>query len=59
MNGGDSVWVIQNGKALKIPIETGLVGISDIEVLQGLSEGDVVIVRPDAQVREGRDVVSE
>jgi HlyD family secretion protein len=37
------VFVIRNKKAEFVPVTTGITGTSDIEVLNGLSEGDEVI----------------
>jgi len=37
------VFVIRNKKAVFVPITTGITGTSDIEVLNGLQEGDDVI----------------
>ena len=37
------VFVIRNKKAVFVPVTTGITGTSDIEVLQGLKEGDEVI----------------
>jgi len=37
------VFVIRNKKALFVPVTTGITGTSDIEVLDGLKEGDEVI----------------
>jgi len=37
------VFVIRNRKAVFVPVTTGIMGTSDIEVLSGLKEGDEVI----------------
>jgi HlyD family secretion protein len=37
------VFVIRNKKAVFVPISTGITGTSDVEVLNGLQEGDEVI----------------
>jgi len=37
------VFVIRNRKALFVPVTTGITGTTDIEVLDGLKEGDEVI----------------
>jgi len=55
----ESVWVVRDGKAWRTPVTTGLVGISDIEIVQGLAEGDDVIVLPDAGIHHGREVSIE
>jgi HlyD family secretion protein len=54
------VFVIRSKKALFVPVTTGITGTTDIEVLDGLKEGDEVItgsykvlrtLRPGASVR--------
>jgi HlyD family secretion protein len=37
------VFVIRNKKAIFVPVATGITGTTDIEVLDGLKEGDEVI----------------
>src|SRR5579863_9179480 len=37
------VFVVRNKKAVFVPVTTGITGMSDIEVLDGLKEGDEVI----------------
>ena len=54
------VFVIRNKKAEFVPVETGVAGVTDIEVLKGLKEGDEIItgsykvlrtLRPGASVK--------
>jgi HlyD family secretion protein len=42
-NGLQGVFVIRNRKAMFVPVTTGITGTTDIEVLDGLKEGDEVI----------------
>jgi HlyD family secretion protein len=37
------VFVVRNGKAQFVPVETGISGTTDIEVTSGLQEGDVIV----------------
>jgi HlyD family secretion protein len=37
------VFVIRNGRAQFVPVETGIMGTSDIEVLSGLKAGDEIV----------------
>lgn len=37
------VFVVRNKKAVFVPVETGITGITDIEVLSGLKEADEII----------------
>ena len=54
------VFVVRNKKAVFIPVDTGITGTTDIEVLSGLKQGDEIItgsykvlrtLRPDAPVK--------
>jgi HlyD family secretion protein len=47
----EGVFVIQNNKALFMPVKTGIAGEKYFEVLSGLKEGDAVITGPFASVR--------
>ena len=37
------VFVVRNGKAIFVPVQTGISGVTDIEVTSGLQAGDIVI----------------
>ncbi|PSH05409.1 MAG: secretion protein HlyD [Acidobacteria bacterium] len=37
------VFVIRSGKAQFVPVETGITGTTDVEVLEGLKEGDEIV----------------
>ena len=37
------VFVIRNGKAQFVPVQTGITGVTDIEVTGGLQEGDTIV----------------
>ena len=50
---GKSVWVVKDGKAKTVPVETFQRTENQIEVLSGLSIGDTVLVSGLMQVREG------
>jgi HlyD family secretion protein len=54
------VFVVRNKRAQFVPVTTGIVGVTDIEVLNGLQEGDEIItgsyktlrtLKPDARVK--------
>ena len=54
------IFVIRNGRAEFVPVTTGIIGVTDIEVLDGVREGDPVItgsyktlrtLKPDARVK--------
>lgn len=54
---GKSVWLVQNGKPISQPIETGVRLEKDIEVLKGLQQGDSVIITGIMQMRDGANIV--
>ena len=37
------VFVVRNGKAVFVPVQTGISGITDVEVTSGLKPGDVIV----------------
>jgi HlyD family secretion protein len=37
------VFIIRNGKAEFVPVQTGIAGVTDIEVLSGLKQGDEIV----------------
>ena len=47
----EGVFVVQNGKAVFMPVKTGIAGEKYFEVVSGLKEGDAVITGPFASVR--------
>jgi HlyD family secretion protein len=51
------VFVAENGKAALRKIETGLKSKDNIEVINGISENDKVILSPSDQVEEGSQIV--
>jgi HlyD family secretion protein len=57
-NGQSYVWVAVNGVASQKPVKTGLRSDKRIEILEGLQEGDRVIVYPPSELTEGGLVVS-
>ena len=49
------MFVVQNNKAVFMPVKTGIAGEKYFEVLSGLKEGDAVITGPFASVRRLAD----
>jgi HlyD family secretion protein len=47
----EGVFLVQNNKAVFMPVKTGIAGEKYFEVLSGLKEGDAVITGPFASVR--------
>ncbi|MBM3422444.1 MAG: efflux RND transporter periplasmic adaptor subunit [Chlorobi bacterium] len=57
--GGWKVFVIENGKAAARPVRIGLRSAFYAEVLDGLGEGDRVVVHPTNELRDGMRVTFE
>lgn len=51
----EGVFVVKDGKSLFVPLKTGIAGDKYFEVLDGLKEGDAVVIGPFASVRELAD----
>jgi membrane fusion protein (multidrug efflux system) len=54
--GAQSVMMVRDGKAVRRPVETGLVSQGRVEITSGLEAGEMVIVAGNAQLREGSAV---
>jgi HlyD family secretion protein len=52
------VWVSDRGRARRRPVTVGLVGLSDVEVTNGLSEIDQVLIPGPAALSEGARVAA-
>lgn len=51
----EGAFVVREGRAVFVPVETGIAGERHFEVLKGLEAGDEVITGPFSSVRELRD----
>jgi HlyD family secretion protein len=51
----EGVFVVRDGRAVFVPVKTGIAGEKHFEVLEGLQEGDEVITGPFASVRGLRE----
>jgi HlyD family secretion protein len=58
------VFVVRDGRAVFVPVKTGITGITDIEVIEGLKEGDQIVtgsyrvlrtLRPGSRVKVERE----
>jgi HlyD family secretion protein len=53
--GGDTVWVVRQGKASIQPISKGLENEAEIAVAEGLQEGDLIVLDPQSEgLKEGK-----
>ncbi len=50
------VYRLLGGKASRTPVEVGLIGPNDVEVVSGLREGDLVILPSAAPLKDGQTV---
>ncbi|WP_035054510.1 efflux RND transporter periplasmic adaptor subunit [Carnobacterium pleistocenium] len=53
------VYVVENEKALTTPIETGIQSATNVEVTDGLTLDDTIILSPDDTISDGTKVTSE
>lgn len=53
---GSAVFVVEGGRARRTEIETGLTGEDHYEVVEGLSEGQTVVLRPPTELEDGARV---
>lgn len=57
--GGTCVFVVQDEKAIIRKITKGLEGDGLLEVMEGLAEGETILVKPDNSIKEGIRIISE
>lgn len=55
-DGHDAVWVVRDGKAVRVPVTLGVQGPDRVQVVSGLATGDRVVVRGADRVRAGQDL---
>jgi HlyD family secretion protein len=48
----DGVFVVEDGKAVFTPVKTGIMGDTDIEILEGLEEGQEIVTGPYRTLRQ-------
>lgn len=51
--GGSKVFVVENGKAVLRAVKKGIESGSSIEIIEGLKEGETILVKPDNSIKEG------
>ncbi|MDH4353091.1 MAG: HlyD family efflux transporter periplasmic adaptor subunit [Actinomycetota bacterium] len=52
----DAAWLDVDGRARKVPVVVGAQGADDVEILDGVAEGDVVVVSGADLVSEGQEL---
>ena len=53
---GNSVFIIRDGRAVRTMVSTGFSGLDNVEILDGLQEGDEIITDTPAAFRDGQRV---
>jgi HlyD family secretion protein len=55
-DGRDAVWVVRGGKAQRVPVTLGVAGTDLVQVVDGVAEGDRVVVRGADKVSAGQEI---
>jgi membrane fusion protein, multidrug efflux system len=55
-SGSQNVYVVEDGKALRRSVSTGLTSRGQVEIVSGLNVGDAVVVTGNNSLRDGADV---
>lgn len=58
-NDNESVYVIENGVAIKKKVKIGLTSDVETEIIEGLKEGDKVILNPSSNITDGTKVIEK
>jgi len=53
-----ALWIVENGRARKVAVETGIRGPDRIEILRGVSEGVCVLSQPTSEIKNGQRVTA-
>ena len=52
----EGVFTLKDGVALFRQVKTGITGTTDIEILEGLSDGDWIVTAPSPNLKAGQQV---
>lgn len=53
------LWLVRDGRAVRQEVTVGVAGDSRVEIASGIGEDDLVVIRPDDRLREGRRIDAE
>ncbi len=56
VDGHDAVWVVRDGKAVRVPVTVGVAGQDLVQVTSGVDSGDRIVVRGTDRVRAGMEL---
>lgn len=57
--GGTCVFVVEKGKAVIRPVKKGLEGNKLVEIIEGLKEGETILIKPDNTIKEGAKIKAQ
>jgi multidrug efflux system membrane fusion protein len=50
------LWLVKEGKLLQQEVKQGAKGLKSVEIVSGVAEGDLIVVRPTAKLKSGASV---
>ena len=53
MTGSATVWVVQDGRVRRVAVDVGGTRGDHVEIRQGLSGGESLVLQPPASLRDG------
>ncbi len=56
VDGHDQVWVVRDGRAVRVPVNLGVQGPDRVQVVSGVSAGDRVVIKGADRVKAGQQV---
>jgi multidrug efflux pump subunit AcrA (membrane-fusion protein) len=55
-DGHDTVWVVRDGKATRVPVTVGVQGADVVQIVSGVDAGQRVVVNGADRVHSGQDL---
>ena len=55
---GSFVYAVENGIVVKKPVQTGISSAIDVEITEGLNEGDQILTEVNSEISEGMAVTA-
>jgi multidrug efflux pump subunit AcrA (membrane-fusion protein) len=56
VGGKDLVWLVRDGKAVQTPVSVGVSGQDRVQVLNGVTDGDQLVIRGTDKVKQGMEL---
>lgn len=54
----NTIWVIENNRLRQQPVTLGIKGLEQVEITDGLTDNDLIVLKPNNQLRKGKKVRS-